>query len=64
MTFAHFEASLIFETKKVIIWFHFEMLFLSQILTSLQDYRQFLTYKGIYCVIFGSTFSDFCNNHQ
>ena len=38
--------------------------YLSLILTSSQDFRQFLTYKSIYCIIFGSTFSDFCNNHQ
>jgi hypothetical protein len=47
---AHFQAILIFDTKKVIIWFHFECLlsYLSQILTSLQDFTQFLTYKSIY----------------
>ena len=38
--------------------------YLSLILTSSQDFRQFLTYKSIYCIIFGSIFSDFCNNHQ
>ena len=38
--------------------------YLSQILTSLQDLRQFLTHKCIHCLIFGYTFSDFCNNHQ
>ena len=38
--------------------------YLSQILTSSQDFRQFLTYKSIFCIIFGYTFSDFWNNHQ
>jgi hypothetical protein len=64
--FAHFQAILIFETKKVIIWFNLKCLlsYLSQSLTSLQYFRQFLTYKSIYCIIFGDTFSDFCDNHQ
>ena len=46
---ASFQAILILETKKVIIWFHFEWLlsYLSKILTSLQDFRQFLTCKSI-----------------
>ena len=38
--------------------------YLSKILTSKQDFRQFFTYKSIYCIIFGYTYSDFCNNHQ
>jgi hypothetical protein len=38
--------------------------YLTQILISLQDFRQFLTYKSIYCIIFGYTFLDFCDNHQ
>ena len=49
--FSHLQAILIFETKKVII------------LTYLQDFRQ-LKLKSIYCLIYGYTFSDFCNNHQ
>ena len=64
---ASFQAILIFETKKVIIWFHFETLlngYLSKILTSLQDFRQFSTYKSIHCIIFGYKYLDFCNNHQ
>ena len=38
--------------------------YLSQILTSILDFRQFLTFKSIYCIIFGYAFSDFCNNHE
>ena len=38
--------------------------YLSQILTSILDFRQFLTFKSIYCIIFCYAFSDFCNNHQ
>ena len=30
-------------------------------MTSLHDFRQLLTYKSMYCVIYGYTFSDFCN---
>ena len=46
--FAHFQAILIFETKKVIISFILKHLlsYLSQILTSLQDFRQSLIYKS------------------
>ena len=53
-----FKAILIFESKKVIIRFILKHLlsYLSQILTSLQDFRQFLVYKSIYCVIYGNTF--------
>ena len=48
--FAHFQAVLIFETKKLIVWFDLKHLlsYLSQSLASLQDFRQFLTYKSIY----------------
>ena len=64
--FDHFQAILIFETKKWLFGFILKCLlsYLSQILTSLQDFRQFLTYTSTYCIIFGYTFSDFCNNHQ
>ena len=46
--FAHFQAILIFETKKVIIRVILKHLlsYLSQILTSLQDFRQLLTYQN------------------
>jgi len=44
--FAHFQTILIFETKKVIIWFHFETfeLFItkSDIFTRFNHFRQFL----------------------
>ena len=55
--FAHFQANLIFETIKVIIWFHFAT-FIELFLTYLQDFRQFLTHKCI------GTLRNFCRNHQ
>ena len=56
--FARFQAILIFESKKVTIMFILKHLcsYLSQILTFLQDFRPFLVYESIYCVIHGYTF--------
>ena len=56
--FARFQAILIFESKKVTIMFILKHLwsYLSQILTFLQDFRPFLVYESIYCIIHGHTF--------